>query len=110
MGRMGRYPHVSVRRGSWRSEQGFQGSVVACAEQCGWLVLHTQASFYAAGFPDLLLMRGTRIIFAELKMAGYCTSPAQDAWLARLQAHGETYLWYDADMPEIRQILAKEEG
>ncbi|MEW6583441.1 MAG: VRR-NUC domain-containing protein, partial [Actinomycetota bacterium] len=50
------------------SEAAFQDQVVDLARLRGWLVYHTFDSRHsAAGFPDLILARGDRLVAAELK-------------------------------------------
>lgn len=83
------------------SEAAFQETIIEAARLYGWLVMHTRPTrtgrydekgrpTYAtaiqgdAGFPDLVLARGDRIIFAELKAGRRTTTPEQDVWLAVL--------------------------
>lgn len=65
----------------------------------GWRYYHTWRSIHSvAGFPDYVLVRGDRLIFAELKSSGGKTSMAQRAWLLDLVETGaEVYLWNDID-------------
>lgn len=52
----------------------------------------------SAGFPDLLLCRGDRIVCAELKSRTSRMSPEQLHWLAVLADAGcETHVWRPAD-------------
>lgn len=74
----------------------------------GWLVYHTHRSERSEpGFPDLVLVRGERVIFAELKTVRGRTSTHQERWLSALrQAPGvETYLWRPADLKAISAAL-----
>lgn len=60
-----------------------------------------------AGFPDLVAVRGTRLIFAELKTQTGKLGPNQPEWLEALKRAGaEVYLWRPGDMLDIRDILA----
>lgn len=69
------------------SEKQFQAAVVAEAERLGWAAYHTYDSRRsAAGFPDLVLIRGGRLIAAELKVKRNKTTAAQEAWLALFAA------------------------
>lgn len=62
----------------------------------------------SAGLPDLLLVRGDRLIWAELKAQDGVTSAEQREWIARLRAAGETvYVWRPNDWPEIERTLAR---
>lgn len=52
----------------------------------GWRMAFTQYSLRSPkGFPDLVLVRAPRLIFAELKSEVGKTTPEQDAWLADLR-------------------------
>ena len=89
----------------WRrySEKEFQSKVMKFAREQGWLVAHFHDSRKmvrrgnryipvgdsdAKGFPDLVVVRGNRILFWELKKELGKTKPEQDEWLAALQAAG----------------------
>ena len=66
----------------------------------GWLVYHTHDSRRSEpGFPDLCLVRGDRVIFAELKASKGVLSQAQREWVAALtNARGvEVYVWRPID-------------
>lgn len=59
-----------------------------------------------AGFPDLVLSRGPRLVFAELKRELGRVSPEQSEWLAALAATGaETYLWRPSDWADVQATL-----
>lgn len=67
------------------SEAAFQAALVAFARVCGWLTYHTHdARGSDRGFPDLVLVRGSRIIFAELKTIKGKLKPEQELWGAAL--------------------------
>jgi hypothetical protein len=62
-----------------------------------------------AGFPDLVLARDGRVIFAELKTERGKPSPAQDRWMLEIRGRYDTslcYLWRPSDRPEIQRVLA----
>ena len=91
-------------------ERELQREVAELAKLFGWLAYHTWRSDHSpAGFPDLVLVRGDRIIFAELKAKGNVPTEAQMGWLIALQATKkvETYLWYPYDRDEIERVLRK---
>lgn len=114
-----------------QSEAGFQAAVVEYAQIRQWaLVYHTHDSRRSPeGFPDLVLVRGERIVFAELKSQAGRTSPQQEAWLAGLRrvavaaagmerervAYGivdvaeppivSVFLWRPSDWPSIEKEL-----
>jgi hypothetical protein len=62
-----------------------------------------------AGFPDIVLARDGRIIFAELKRTGGRPTPQQQMWLETLaQCDGvEVYVWNPNDWDRIVEILGK---
>lgn len=61
-----------------------------------------------AGWPDLLLLRGPRLVVAELKVGRRKPTPAQLAWLEAFGAVGaEAYLWHPGDWGEIEKVLGR---
>jgi hypothetical protein len=89
------------------SEKEFQAAVKAEAKRRGWLGYHTHDSRKSeAGFPDLILLRETRIIAAELKAEDGKTTAAQDKWLeAFMSAKAEVYVWRPRDWQHIMETL-----
>ena len=94
------------------SESDFMAQIKQLAELCGWRVYHTYNSRRsAAGFPDLVLAREGRVIFAELKTQRGQLTPEQDDWLAALApaasefADHEVHLWRPSDWDEIERRL-----
>lgn len=77
----------------------------------GWAAYHTHRSqFSEPGWPDLVLSKGRRMIFAELKRELEKASPHQVMWLDRLADAGmEVYLWKPSDWyrGEIDEILLR---
>jgi hypothetical protein len=91
------------------SERQFREQIVTLARLRGWAVYWTWTSIHSpAGFPDLVLCRPPRLIFAELKTATATVTPAQQEWLAALGACGtsEAFLWRPADWPQVDAALA----
>lgn len=89
-------------------EDELQAAAVALAKANGWLVYHTHDSRRsAAGFPDLVLLRGGRLMFVELKAAKGKLSDDQKTWLAALEgvAGVAVYCWRAADWPEVVAAL-----
>ena len=91
------------------SEKTFQGMVIALANATGWRTYHTfDSRRSAAGYPDLTMVRGARLIMAELKSEMGFASAAQLAWLGALGAIDgvEVFLWKPDDLDEIAEILS----
>lgn len=64
------------------SEKELLDNVRQAAKQFGWLAYHTHRSDRSEpGFPDLVLVKGTHLLVAELKREDGRTTPAQDEWL-----------------------------
>jgi hypothetical protein len=113
------------------TEKELRTSIVRAAREFGWRVYFTWSSMHSpAGFPDLVLVRSARLIFAELKAEKGKTTPDQDAWLADLRqineyvaarsrvqiADGtwvnftgyvppEVYVWRPADLEDAYRVL-----
>ena len=87
----------------FRNEKHFQGSIVSAARQLGWRAYHTYDSRRSApGFPDLVLVRGRRIVYAELKSERGVMSAAQYQWLRDLVCAGQdVFLWRPSDWDAI---------
>jgi hypothetical protein len=79
------------------NEGQLQAAVIECAQLLGWRVAHfrvaktekgwrTPVSADGAGFPDLVMVRGGRLIFAELKGDGGAMRTAQVEWTRDLAA------------------------
>ena len=101
-------------------ERDFQRAIVELARLCGWRVFHARPALTRAGewrtpiqgdagFPDLVLCRAGRVIFAELKREGGRLTPQQQGWLDALRqcAGVEVYLWTPADWDAIEAILTR---
>ena len=116
-----------------QSEKDFQANIEAAAKRLGWHVYHTHdARRSAAGFPDLVMVRRGRLIFAELKREkGSTTTKAQYEWLRELLkvrdriatllsqpssppdeltiAHAGrivgVYRWHPSDWPDVEKVL-----
>lgn len=94
-----------VRRGVLpaESEAAFMQKVVSLAGFCGWLVYHTHRSDRSpAGFPDLVMVRGSRLLFAECKpetvrrRARVADVMARPAWLQIPDVTDQQAVWLDA--------------
>ncbi len=100
------------------SERDFQNRVVELARLRRWLVYHTHDSRRSdPGFPDLVMVRGGVLVFAELKSVRGRTTADQREWLAELRSVQATtgmpgsyevvkvHVWRPADWPEIVKAL-----
>lgn len=66
-----------------------------------WLAIHSPK-----GFPDLVLRRPPRLIFAELKSDKGQLTPSQEDWITDLKAcKQEVYVWRPKDFDTIVDIL-----
>ncbi len=90
------------------TERQFQGGVEQLLRLYGWRYYHTHDSRRSsAGFPDLCAVRGSRLVFIELKTETGRVSDEQKAWLADIENAGvEAYVWRPSDMERIPGILA----
>lgn len=106
-------------------EKVFQAQVIDMARMTGWHVAHfrpamdskgrwkTAVAADGAGFPDLVLVRGSRLLFRELKAEDGKLRPEQVAWGEALCAAGVDWgVWRPSDWPVIEQALMRrsEEG
>ena len=101
------------------TEAQWQRRVVAIAESYGWTHYHPpKAGVRAngsvrtvpAGFPDLVLARGPRLVFIELKRETGKTTDAQNEWLRKLAAtSAETYVFRPSDLDDVITTLGRPE-
>ena len=92
----------------FETEADFQASVIKEAEARGWWTHHhLRSKGSSAGWPDLVLLRGTEALFVELKLEKGQLSAAQMAVLARLKhARLRAFVWRPSDWREIEEVLA----
>jgi hypothetical protein len=102
------------------SEREWLRDVIQLAHINGWLVTHFRTALAPdghwltaisgdKGFPDLVLVRGRRLIFAELKTERGRVMPEQQRWLDALRhANLEVgvYVWRPSDRETVAHILA----
>lgn len=92
------------------SEAQFQGQVIDYAQLTGWLCYHPWTSIHsAAGFPDLTLVRGPRLVMAELKSDAGKVTAAQWEWLRAFfdVPCVEVYVWRPRTWRLVEQVLAR---
>lgn len=96
------------------SEDDFLRTVVEYAQWHKWLVHHAKPAVkhdrWATwqdgdpGFPDLVLARDERVIFAELKREKGKPTKAQMEWIEAL-GQPPAYVWYPSMWDTIERIL-----
>ena len=100
------------RRMKLQSHSGFLQQVIELAQLHCWKVAGFRKAILrdrwitpvlgdAKGFPDLLLVREERLIFAELKVGKDKLSPEQKQWQDVLTFVAETVIWGPEDWEEI---------
>lgn len=103
---------------AYLTEAQLSEQVTALADLCGWRWTHFRPARTAQGwrtpvsgapgFPDLVLVRGTRLVFAELKSARGRPSPEQRIWLDLLgRTSAEVYVWTPSDWTTIHECLTR---
>lgn len=91
------------------TEKQWQAQVEAWARRAGWRTYHTFSSYGSAGgFPDLVMVRGERLIFAELKTEKGKLSEKQQAWLDDLcrLPYASIRVWRPSDQLAVKAALA----
>jgi hypothetical protein len=103
------------------TEQTFTNELLKWFKVYKWLVFHVRNSGHGGntyvqgdkGFIDILAVKGSRWIAAELKVGKAGTlkgdpTPAQAQWLEALKNVGaETYVWHPENWSEILVVLSK---
>jgi hypothetical protein len=94
-------------------ESQLQAKVRRHAHQYGFtLIYHTHRSERSdPGFPDLVMVKGARLLFVELKAQAKYPTPTQREWLIALSnTAAEVYVWRPSDLLDgtIDRILRGE--
>lgn len=100
------------------SEEDLSQFVKDYSGRAGWRRIHFRPAQKAdgtwvtpiegePGYPDWTMVRGPRLVIAELKSQKGRYRDGQEAWLDALGLVPgvETYTWRPSDIPEIRRIL-----
>lgn len=92
------------------TEKEFQQQILDLAQLQNWRCYHTWNSRNSQqGFPDLVLVRPPRVIFAELKIGNNKPTPDQRIYRdLLLRCPGvEYYLWLPDCWEQIKQVLRR---
>lgn len=81
------------------TEDDLEAAVEQLARTFRWLAYHTRRSDRSPeGFPDLVMLRGGRLVVRELKIGRNQPTPKQREWLAAFEAAGvDVGVWTDDD-------------
>lgn len=100
--------YLKGKRTNPELERDFQRQLKAAAARAGWLYYHVANSKRSEpGFPDTVLVKGSTVLFAELKMPWGVLSPAQRIWgdaLSKVE-RVEYHVWVPDDFAEISERL-----
>lgn len=92
-----------------RPESDFRQQLADTAISLNWLVYWTwQSKHSPAGYPDMMLVRAGRLIFAELKSEVGTLSRSQCVWLDALRQVPviEVFVWRPSDWDVIGKVLS----
>lgn len=91
------------------TESQFQAQIIQLAKLYGWKIYHTHDSRKSeAGYPDLCMVKGTRLLFAEVKTDIGKMSPAQKEWFQALKAAKvECYLWRPMYWDCVQEVITR---
>jgi len=105
------------------SESAWQKQVIEIAQYAGFRVAHfrgvrvqrkdgsvyyqTPVQAQGVGYPDLCMVKGNRLIYAELKREGGKPTPEQVEWLEALsKVPGvECFLWKPSDYEVVLEVM-----
>ena len=114
---MTRQSNAATAIASLVSEREWQGQVTQAAEMLGWAWAHFRPAMTSkgwhtpvsgpmgAGFVDLVMVRGDRLVMAELKSQHGRLTPVQLNVLDLLRPAVEVHVWRPADLPLVMEVL-----
>lgn len=114
---MMRPSHAAAALASLISERDWQRQVCDAAELYGWRWAHFRpaqtgkgwrtpvAGPLGVGFPDLVMVRGDRLLMVELKAEHAHLSPPQRQVHAVLADAVELHVWRPSDLPLVMDTL-----
>lgn len=90
-----------------RTEAALLAHVLRRLKAHKWTAYHTHDSRRSQpGYPDIAAVRGSRLLYAELKSAKGRLTTEQRLWLDALWSAGaECYVWKPADLDWIEEVL-----
>lgn len=94
--------------GSAVTEKEFQATVLELATRLRWRTFHVlDSKGSTAGFPDVVAVRRTRLVVAELKTEKGKLTDAQQSWMADLEQvlSVGAYVWKPSDWAELEAVL-----
>ena len=93
-----------------KAEQGFQQAIIELAMLSGFEhIYHTWDSRNSpAGFPDLIMLKGKRMIVVEVKVKEPLSAEQYFWLLAFRDITKEVFLWTLDDWDEIEEVLRRE--
>jgi len=112
-----RHGNATIAIASLVTEREWQRQVTQAAELFGWTWAHFRPAMTSkgwrtpvsgpmgAGFPDLILARGERLILAELKVQDGRLTPAQRDVLDVLRHAVEVHVWRPTDLEIVLDVL-----
>jgi len=91
------------------SEADLQSAIVEAMGYMGWRTYHTHDSRRSnPGFPDIVAVKGSRVMFVELKKEKGVIKPKQIEWLDALaDAHSEVYLVRPSSQDAFMRTVAR---
>lgn len=91
------------------TEKQLQSAVVEAMGYMGWLTYHTHDSRRSnPGFPDIVAVKGSRLIFLELKSEKGKVRAEQVEWLdVLIETHSEVYLVRPSTQDAFMRTVAR---
>lgn len=114
--------NAAVAIGSLLTERQWMSQVTDAAEMFGWTWAHFRPAMttkgwrtpvsgpLGKGWPDLTLIRGDRIVFAELKVQDGRLTSEQREVLDILGRAVPVYTWRPTDLPAVLDVLRTDGG
>ncbi len=111
---------VEKAKAAAMGEKDFLEQVIDLGHLYHWRIAHFRPSVNqrgqwstavqadGAGFPDLIMVREDRLLFAELKSEKGKVSDSQYEWIDALkETNAEVYIWKPSDFDKIAEVLSR---